>query len=69
MDAMTCDHDGFHAVRTSYDRRAGVLVYFWACERCGTKLHEAHREAYRPAYDPHGNDRFWLSQPTPSGAS
>ena len=29
---MACAHDGFHAIRTSYDRRSGVLVYFWACE-------------------------------------
>lgn len=55
---MSCDHDGFHAVRTSYDKRTGILVYFWACERCGETLHEAGREQYRPAFDPHGNDRF-----------
>jgi hypothetical protein len=60
--AMACAHDGFHAIRTSYDRRRGVLVYFWACEHCGTRLGDARRERYRPSYDPHGNDRFLASQ-------
>jgi hypothetical protein len=23
---MACAHDGFHAIRTTYDRRSGVLV-------------------------------------------
>jgi len=55
---MACPHDGFHTIHTAYDRRREVLVYFWTCERCGERLDEARREAYRPAYDPHGNDRF-----------
>jgi hypothetical protein len=59
---MACAHDGFHAIRTSYDHRSGVLVYFWACEHCGTRLGDARRERYRPSYDPHGNDRFLTSQ-------
>jgi hypothetical protein len=54
----TCPHDGFHTIRTAYDRRRGVLVYFWTCERCGERLEEARREDYRPHYDPHGNDPF-----------
>jgi hypothetical protein len=54
---MACAHDGFHDIRTAYDRRRGVLVYFWTCERCGERLDEARREDYRPSYDPHGNDR------------
>jgi hypothetical protein len=58
MAANACGHDGFHAIRTEYDRRNGVLVYFWACERCGARLGEARRERYRPAYDPEGNERF-----------
>lgn len=56
-----CDHDGFHAIRTEYDRRREVLVYFWACERCGERLEEAMRASYRPAYDPEGTDRFLSS--------
>ena len=55
---MACSHEDFHEIRTAYDRRRGVIVYFWACERCGTRLKEAGREAYRPAYEPAGNDRF-----------
>jgi hypothetical protein len=59
---MACAHDGFHAIRTTYDRRSGVLVYFWACERCGARLGDARRERYRPSYDPHGSERFLTSQ-------
>jgi hypothetical protein len=55
---MDCLHDGFHTIRTAYDRSRAVLVYFWTCERCGARLEEARREEYRPSYDPHGNDRF-----------
>jgi hypothetical protein len=60
--AMACAHDGFHAIRTTYDRRSGVLVYFWACECCGARLGDARRERYRPSYDPYGNERFLTSQ-------
>jgi hypothetical protein len=52
---MTCEHDGFHAIQTAYDRSTGVLVYFWVCERCGARLCEARRETYRPAFNPAGN--------------
>jgi hypothetical protein len=62
VSSMGCAHDGFHAIRTSYDRRSGVLVYFWACERCGARLADARRESYRPSFDPHGNERFLTSQ-------
>jgi hypothetical protein len=58
MALIACAHDGFHAIGTSYDRRNGVLVYFWACERCGARLGDARREPYRPSYDPYGNQRF-----------
>ena len=59
---IACAHDGFHAIHTRYDRRSAVLVYFWACERCGARLGDARRERYRPSYDPHGNERFLTSQ-------
>jgi hypothetical protein len=55
---MRCTHEGFHAIRTAYDRRGGVLVYFWTCEACGEQLREAHRESYRPRYDRCGSQRF-----------
>jgi hypothetical protein len=54
---MVCAHDGFHGIRSSYDQRHGVLVFFWSCERCGARLRELHREEYRPRFDPRGNDR------------
>jgi hypothetical protein len=55
---VRCAHDGFHSIRSVYDRPTGVLVYYWTCERCGTRLTEANRQEYRPQFDPHGNDRF-----------
>jgi hypothetical protein len=55
---MACSHDGFHGINTFYDRRRGVLVYYWTCEDCGKRLGEARREEYRPQFDPHGNQRF-----------
>jgi hypothetical protein len=55
---MACHHNGFHAIGTTYDRATGVLVYFWTCERCGTRLREARREEYRPAFDPRGHQRI-----------
>jgi hypothetical protein len=54
---MKCSHDGFHAIHTAYDQRRGVLVFHWTCERCGTRLKEAAREPYRPAFDPDGHRR------------
>ena len=56
--AVSCSHEGFHAIRSWYDRRGGVMVYYWMCERCGASLREAGREPYRPHFDPHGNKRF-----------
>jgi hypothetical protein len=54
---MSCSHNGYHAIRTMYDRRRGVLVYEWTCERCGEALGVARREPYRPEFDPRGNER------------
>jgi hypothetical protein len=53
-----CPDDGFHDIRLSYDRRHGVLAFVWTCERCGAELREVRREAYRPRYEPAGNDPF-----------
>ena len=53
-----CRHDGFHGIQTVYDRRHGVLVFFWTCDSCGKRLGEARREEYRPQFDPAGNARF-----------
>lgn len=61
---MSCSHDGFHEIRTAYDRESGVLRYFWTCERCGARLREARREEYRPSYDPNGNARAQASPAT-----
>jgi hypothetical protein len=55
---MACTHDGFHTIRTVYDRGHGVLVFHWTCERCGARLSEARRERYRPSFDPRGNEAF-----------
>lgn len=55
---MDCSHDGYREIRSRYDSESGVLLYFWTCESCATRLGEAAREDYRPSYDPSGNDRF-----------
>jgi hypothetical protein len=55
---MECRHNGFRSVSSSYSGHAGLLVYYWVCDRCGARLDEIQRERYRPAYDPHGNDPF-----------
>ena len=36
-------------------------MYYWICERCGARLHEATRQEYRPHFDPHGNDQYLLT--------
>ncbi len=48
---MECQHDGYHAIETSYDRRRGVLIFVWTCEQCGSRLGEAGRQKYRPAFE------------------
>jgi hypothetical protein len=57
---VRCRHSGFHRIDSSYDRRSGVLVFFWTCEGCGARLHEAARQQYRPAYDRFGYERYAL---------
>lgn len=58
QNAVACSHDGFHSIQSWYDRRDGVLVFYWTCERCGAWLGELRREPYRPEFDPHGYVRF-----------
>ena len=55
---MKCSHQGFHAFLSHYDRHRGLLVQYWVCEKCGTRLREARREEYRPSFDPRGNDQY-----------
>jgi hypothetical protein len=55
---MACAHTDFRSIRTVYDRRRGVLVFHWTCDRCGELLGEARREPYRPSFDPRGHERF-----------
>ena len=49
-----CAHRDFHEIRTSYDRRRGILIYWWTCERCGARLSEVLRTPYRPLFEPNG---------------
>jgi hypothetical protein len=56
--SKACSHDGFRGIASSYDQGSGILVYFWTCEHCGSRLDEALRQDYRPAFDPRGNERF-----------
>ncbi len=59
---MACGHDSYRTIESSYDRRRGLLVFYWRCEHCGTRLGEAGRVGYRPKFHPHGAD-------SPSGVS
>jgi hypothetical protein len=56
--AKPCPHDGFHSIRTVYDRDHGLLRFLWTCEACGRQLGEAHRSDYRPRFKPRGNDAY-----------
>jgi hypothetical protein len=58
----TCLHDGFHDIRSSYDRQSRVLSFVLTCERCGAELGELWRQLYSPHYDPNGCDRFLASR-------
>jgi hypothetical protein len=53
-----CAHAGFHEIRSSYDQERCVLAFLLTCERCGATLRELRREAYRPIFDPRGNDPY-----------
>jgi hypothetical protein len=53
-----CRHDDFHAIRSRYDRRLGVLAFLLVCEHCGAEVRELWREAYWPHYDRNGNGRY-----------
>jgi hypothetical protein len=55
---MSCEHNGFHSIAATYDRRRGVLVYSWSCDSCGTRLGEVGRAPYKPSFDPRGNARY-----------
>jgi len=52
----TCAHEGFHDIRTVYDRRRELLVFYWTCEDCGQRLGEAERAEYRPRFERRGPD-------------
>ena len=56
--AKPCPHDGFHGIRTVYDRDRGLLRFFWTCEDCEARLSEAHRAEYSPRFKPRGNDPY-----------
>jgi hypothetical protein len=63
---MDCAHDGFYTIRSEYDRRRRMLVYFWTCDGCDARLDEVRRDPYEPRYDPHGNDGFTPRQAQPA---
>jgi hypothetical protein len=63
-----CLHDGFHEIRSSYDRQRRVLSFVLTCECCGADLGELRRQLYRPRYDPNGSDRFFASRAHLGGA-
>ena len=60
---MECRHEGYHSIASRYDRRRGVLIFFWVCEQCGCRLGEAGRQNYRPTFNPHPSKRIARSRP------
>jgi hypothetical protein len=65
---MTCSHGDIHDAVTLFDRNTGELVYTRVCGKCGQRLDVMLREAYRPSFDPHGNDRYLSPQLSNAGA-
>ncbi|HEU0025233.1 MAG TPA: hypothetical protein VFQ12_11405 [Thermoleophilaceae bacterium] len=55
---MGCRHNGYREIRSTYDADSGMLVYHWTCEQCSASLGEVARTAYRPVFDPSGNDEY-----------
>ena len=55
---MPCNHQGFHAFTSSYDRRRRILAYIRTCEDCGARLAEVDRLPYEPRFDPRGSDLY-----------
>jgi hypothetical protein len=53
-----CSHEGFHSGQGRYSADEGVLRYFVVCDDCQQVLREVHAEAYRPAFDPDGNEPY-----------
>ena len=33
-----------------------MLVFYWTCDRCGSRLNELTRQRYRPTFDPRGSE-------------
>jgi hypothetical protein len=52
---MSCLHQGFHTITSSYDHAAKMLVHFRVCDQCGQRLGDVSRLAYEPRFDPGGN--------------
>lgn len=53
---MSCGHDSYRTIDSSYDRRRELLVFYWRCEHCGTRLSEAVSVSYRPNFRPRTDD-------------
>jgi len=56
--ARTCTHEGFHSGQGRYNRDAESLRYVIVCDDCEQELGEVGSEAYRPQFDPRGNDPY-----------
>jgi hypothetical protein len=60
---MACEHESYRDIVTRYDRAAGLLTYYWRCERCGALLEEANRLRYRPRFAPLPQARYLQRRP------
>ena len=53
-----CTHTGYHSGQGRYNRDSESLRYVIVCDDCEAELDEVATEAYRPQFNPHGNDAF-----------
>jgi hypothetical protein len=56
---MSCEHEGFHTITSSYDRGRRMLTYFRVCDECGARLAEVGRLSYEPRFRPDGGRLPW----------
>jgi hypothetical protein len=55
--ARNCEHDGFHSGEGKLSRDFGSIRFVLVCDQCGEEMREIHVEAYKPDFDPSGNEK------------
>ena len=55
--ARNCEHDGFHSGLGKLSREFSSIRFVLVCDDCGQEMREVQVEAYRPDFDPSGNEK------------